>query len=63
MPRYSFREFSSNISNKTNQKNNLNILFDGVHYTKKGEYREIKKIQYTTKSGTVTIDGLFDLTN
>ena len=63
MPRYSFRELSSNLSNKNKQKNNLNILLDGVHYTEKVEYHEIKKIQYITKNGIVMIDGLFDLTN
>ena len=62
MPRYCFKDFLSNQSNKIHQSYN-NILLDGVNYTEKGQYKEVKKIQFTSKNGITIIDGLFDLSN
>ena len=60
MPRFPF-------SSKQNRKNNINtnfqILIDGNNYLEKGEYSDVKKIQYKSKNGIIIIDGLFDLSN
>ena len=63
MPRYCFRDLLSKQSNKIHQSYNYNILLDGLNYTETGEYREVKKIQFTSKNGIIIIDGLFDLSN
>ena len=63
MPKFEFgKNFKKKDNNIQNNKD-LKILIDGKDYMGKEEYREAKNMQFTSKNGIITIEGLFDLSN
>ena len=62
MPRYDFKNIPTNISIKPKQKSDTAILLDGKNYQEESVNTQfIKKIEYKNSSGSIIIEGLFDL--
>ena len=62
MPRYDFKNIPSNISIRPKQKLDASIILDGKNYQEESINTQfIKKIEYKNSSGTIIIQGLFDL--
>ena len=62
MPRYDFKNIPANISIKPKQKSDTAILLDGKKYQEESINTQfIKKIEYKNSSGSIIIQGLFDL--
>ena len=62
MPRYEFKNIPTNISIKPKQKSDTAILLDGKKYQEESiNTHFIKKIEYKNTSGSIIIEGLFDL--
>ena len=62
MPRYDFKNIPANISIKPKQKSDTAILLDGKKYQEESINTQfIKKIEYKNSSGSIIIEGLFDL--
>ena len=62
MPRYDFKNIPTNISIKPKQKSDTSILLDGKKYQEEAINTQfIKKIEYKNSSGSIVIEGLFDL--
>ena len=66
MPKFDLAKNLNNLKNKNYnilKSSNLQILLDGKDYIEKGEYRKVNKIEYKSKNGHITIEGLFDFSN
>ena len=63
MPRFPFKGLSLDQDLKRGKYKYVKILLDGINYFEKGEFHEVKKLQFTSKNGIIIIDGLFDLSN
>ena len=66
MPKFDLAKNLNNLKNKNYnilKSSNLQIILDGKDYIEKGEYRKVIKIEYKSKNGHITIEGLFDFSN
>ena len=63
MPKFEFGKKFKKIDNIIQINKDIKILIDGKDYMGKEEYREVKNMQFTSKNGIITIEGLFDLSN
>ena len=63
MPKFEFGKKFKKIDNNIQINKDIKILIDGKDYMGIEEYREVKNIQFTSKNGIITIEGLFDLSN
>ena len=62
MPRYDFKDIATKISLKSKPKSDISIKLDDEDYLGKSiNTNFIKKIQFSCPSGSITIQGLFDL--
>jgi len=62
MPRYDFKDIATKISLKSKPKSDISIKLDDEDYLGKSiNTNFIKKIQFSSPSGSITIQGLFDL--
>ena len=62
MPKYDFKSISSQIMVKQKPKSDITILLDGKNYLNESiNTHFIKKINYSCPSGSLSIEGLFDL--
>ena len=62
MPRYDFKDIATKISLKSKPKSDISIKLDDEDYLGKSiNTNFIKKIQLSCPSGSITIQGLFDL--
>ena len=62
MPKYDFKSISSQIMPKKKPKSDISILLDGKNYLNESiNTHFIKKINYSSPSGSLLIEGLFDL--
>ena len=62
MPKYDFKSISSQIMPKKKPKSDISILLDGKNYLNESiNTHFIKKINYSCPSGSLLIEGLFDL--
>ena len=43
--------------------NNFQILIDGKDFIEQEEYKEVKKLEFISEKGVITIDGFFNLSN
>ena len=57
MPIFDLRKFLKK------DKNNYQILIDGKDFLEQEEYKEVKKLEFISEKGIITIDGFFDLSN
>ena len=62
MPKYDFKSISSQIMPKKKPISDISILLDGKNYLNESiNTHFIKKINYSCPSGSLIIEGLFDL--
>ena len=62
MPKYDFKSISSQVMVKQKPKSDITILLDGKNYLNESiNTHFIKKINYSCPSGSLSIEGLFDL--
>ena len=48
---------------KKKDVNNFQILIDGKDFMEQEEYKEVKKLEFISEKGIITIDGFFNLAN
>ena len=48
---------------KKKDVNNYQILIDGKDFMEQEEYKEVKKLEFISEKGIITIDGFFNLSN
>ena len=63
MPKFLLINIEQKSGHKFSRNKEYQIMLDEKNYTEEGEYKEVKKLQYSSKNGIILIDGLFDLFN
>ena len=63
MPKFEFGKKFKKKDNNIQINKDIKILIEGKDFMGNEEYREVKNIQFTSKNGIISIEGLFDLSN